>query len=276
MRIIRFLDDKGELFTGCDYHEDSATIISSKISNDISNDIFGNYRILEKRAKVKKILAPFKPVAILCIGLNYGMHAEETGMPLPEHPVLFMKNPAAVTGAYGNIEIPESCLDPLQVDYEVELGVVMGRDAKNIPLEEALNYVYGYTCANDISARRWQKHAGAGQWVRGKSFDTFCPIGPEVVTADEIEDPQNLEMECLLNGQIMQQSSTSDMIFSVAELIFRLSQSTTLLTGTLILTGTPSGVGFTRKPPVYLKPGDLLESSIKGVGNMMNRVVAET
>ncbi len=162
------------------------------------------------------------------------------------------------------------------MDYEVELGVVMGRDAKNIPLEEALNYVYGYTCANDISARRWQKHAGAGQWVRGKSFDTFCPIGPEVVTADEVEDPQSLEMECLLNGQIMQQSSTSDMIFSVAELISRLSQSTTLLAGTLILTGTPSGVGFTRKPPVYLKPGDLLESSIKGVGNMMNRVVAET
>lgn len=267
MRIIRFLDDKGELWTGCDYHDGSAAVIL--------NDIFGSYQVIEKRVAVKKILAPFTPAAILCIGLNYGMHAEEIGMPLPEHPVLFMKNPAAVTGAYGDIEIPKSCLDPLQVDYEVELGVVMARDVKNISVEEAPDHIYGYTCTNDISARRWQKHAGGGQWIRGKSFDTFCPMGPELVTADEIDNPQNLDMSCSLNGRIMQQSSTSDMIFSVAEIISRLSQSTTLLSGTLILTGTPSGVGFTRTPPVYLKPGDLLESSVSGVGKMKNQVVAE-
>ncbi len=264
MKIIRFLDDKGDLWSGCDYHDGMATVIA--------NDIFGSYTILEKRVEVKKILAPFKPVAILCIGLNYRMHAEETGMPLPEHPVLFMKNPAAITSAYGDIEIPKSCLDPLQVDYEVELGVVIGKDAKNIPVDRSLEYVYGYTCANDVSARRWQKHSGGGQWVRGKSFDTFCPMGPELVTADEIKDPGNLNLECRLNGEVMQQGCTSDLIFSVADLISRLSQSTTLLAGTLILTGTPSGVGFARNPQVYLKPGDVLESSISGLGKMESSI----
>ncbi|WP_080804607.1 fumarylacetoacetate hydrolase family protein [Desulfamplus magnetovallimortis] len=267
MKIIRFLDDNNNVCTGCDYHGDSATLIAP--------DFFAKHEVLEQKATVKELLPPFNPVAILCIGLNYRMHAEETGMPIPENPVLFMKNPAAVTGPFGKIELPLSCLDPLQVDYEVELGVVIGKDAKNVSKEKALNHVYGYTCVNDVSARRWQKHGGGGQWVRGKSFDTFCPMGPELVTADEIEDTCNLELESRLNGRIMQQGSTSDMIFSVADLISRLSISTTLLTGTLILTGTPSGVGFARTPPVYLKPGDILESSIKGIGTMINPVVAE-
>ncbi len=267
MRIIRFLDYQGNEWSGCDVKDNSAAVING--------DIFGDFTVTGKRVEIKSLLAPFQPVSILCIGLNYKMHAQETGAALPEHPVLFMKNPAAVTGPYSNIEIPSSCLDPLQVDYEVELAVVIGKTGKNITKEQALEHVFGYTCANDISARRWQKHSGGGQWVRGKSFDTFCPIGPAIVTKDEIKDPQNLELTCKLNGDIMQKSSTSDMIFSVAELISRLSQSMTMLAGTVLLTGTPSGVGFARKPPVYLKPGDTLETIISQIGEMKNCVVAE-
>jgi len=267
VRIIRFVGHDGNEWTGTGTMDDSAAIITG--------DIFGNFKVTEKRVKIKTILAPFQPVAILCIGLNYKMHAEESGMALPEHPILFMKNPAAVTGPYSNIEIPHSCLEPLQVDYEVELGVVIGRSGKNIKQERAIDHVLGYTCANDISARRWQKHGGGGQWVRGKSFDTFCPLGPNITTADEIDDPQDLELTCSLNGEVMQRGVTSDMIFPVAELISRLSQSTTIMAGTIILTGTPSGVGFTRTPPVYLKPGDLLKSTISVVGEMVNRVVSE-
>jgi 2-keto-4-pentenoate hydratase/2-oxohepta-3-ene-1,7-dioic acid hydratase in catechol pathway len=196
-------------------------------------------------------------------------------MRLPDYPVLFMKNPAAATGPYARIEIPASCLDPLQVDYEAELAVVLGKRVKNISRKDALKAVYGYTCGNDVSARKWQKHGGGHQWVRGKSFDTFCPLGPALVTADEIPDPQALELECRLNQTIVQQGSTSDMIFSVAELIAFLSESTTLLPGTTILTGTPPGVGFTRKPPLFLKPGDLLETRVKGLGCLKNEIVAE-
>ncbi|MBF0302893.1 MAG: fumarylacetoacetate hydrolase family protein [Desulfamplus sp.] len=267
MRIIKFLDIEGNEWRGCDIKGGSASIVEG--------DIFGSFVVTARRVQIKTILEPFQPIAILCIGLNYKMHAQETGMPLPEHPVLFMKNPAAVTGPYSDIEIPKSCLDPLQVDYEVELGVVIGKTGKNIRKENALDHVFGYTCANDISARRWQKHSGGGQWVRGKSFDTFCPLGPAIITKDEVEDPQKLELICKLNGEVMQKSSTSDMIFSVAELISRLSESMTLLSGTIILTGTPSGVGFARKPQIFLKPGDILESIIIGVGEMKNLVVAE-
>jgi 2-keto-4-pentenoate hydratase/2-oxohepta-3-ene-1,7-dioic acid hydratase in catechol pathway len=231
--------------------------------------------VTNRRVVVKKLLSPLLPSAILCIGLNFKMHAGEIGLALPEYPVLFFKNPGAVTGPLSDIRIPVSCLEPPQVDYEVELAVVIGKKVKNIKKEDALNSVLGYTCANDISARIWQKNAGGKQWSRGKSFDTFCPLGPELVSADEIPNPQELTMECRVNRQVMQSASTSDMIFSVAEIISFLSESTTLLPGTVILTGTPSGVGFTREPPVFLKPGDLLETMIEGVGMMSNPVVAE-
>ncbi|MBF0201683.1 MAG: fumarylacetoacetate hydrolase family protein [Desulfamplus sp.] len=270
MRFIRFIDESGNILTGCDYDGTTASLVSH------GADFFNGYELVGKREKVSTLLCPVLPRAILCIGLNYRRHAEETGMPIPTHPVLFMKNPAAMTGPAGDIVIPRSCLDPLQVDYEVELGVVIGTNAKNVPVDDAMNHVFGYTCANDISARRWQKNAGGGQWVRGKSFDTFCPAGPELVTKDEINDAGNLNLTCLLNGEVMQCGNSSDMIFPVPELISRLSQSMTILAGTLILTGTPSGVGFARTPQVYLKPGDILESRIDGVGKMINPVTAET
>ncbi len=267
MQIIRFIGENGKQYSGCDYDGTKATIIKGNIYDEL--------KLTDKKIQVKQLLCPFIPSAILCIGLNYRMHAKETGLPIPQYPVLFMKNPCAATGPFSDIEIPVSCLDPYQVDYEAELAVVIGKSVKNIDPAHAKDYIAGYTCANDISARRWQKHAGGGQWVKGKSFDTFCPMGPILVTADEIDDPQNLNIECRLNNRTMQQGSTSDMIFSVAEIIAFLSESTTLAPGTVILTGTPNGVGFTRKPPVYLKPGDILETEIKGIGVLRNNIIAE-
>jgi len=267
MKIIKFTGSDGKIYTGCDYRDKTASLVQG--------NIFKNFEITDKRIEVDKLLSPVSPCAILCIGLNYRMHAKETGIPLPKYPVLFMKNPGAVTGPCSDIEIPLSCLDHPEVDYEAELAVVIGKSAKNVTPETAMECIAGYTCANDISARRWQKHAGGGQWVKGKSFDTFCPMGPVLVTADEINDPQALTLECRLNGKTMQKGSTSDMIFSVGEIISFLSQSTTLAPGTVILTGTPSGVGFTRKPPVYLKPGDMLETEIEKIGTLKNKITAE-
>ncbi|MEA2060076.1 MAG: fumarylacetoacetate hydrolase family protein [Thermodesulfobacteriota bacterium] len=268
MQIIRFIDNSGNVLLGCDFRDGKASLIEG--------DIFDGGKIIDKKAVVKQVLAPIEPPAVFCIGLNYTMHARETGMPLPEHPVIFMKNPASITGPGQAIEIPGACKRGPEVDFEAELVVVIKKKAKNVTRENALDYVLGYTCGNDVSARRWQKHAGGGQWVRGKSFDTFCPLGPCIVTADEIKDPNDLDIECRLNGEIVQKSSTSDMIFSVSELVAYISESTTLLPGTLILTGTPSGVGFTRKPPLFLKPGDFLETEIQKIGILDNPVAAES
>ena len=252
---------------GCDFDNEKASVIEGDIYTDFSNT--------GKRKPVKKILTPVSPRAIFCIGLNYRLHAKEAGMKLPKYPVVFMKNLSAATGHLNDIRIPVSCAKVPEVDYEVELAVVIKKNARNVSVETAFEYVLGYTCANDISARRWQMNAGGGQWIKGKSFDTFCPFGPWIVTPDELEDPDNLEIECILNGDTMQKSSTSDMIFSVAQIISYLSESTTLVPGTIVLTGTPSGVGFTRKPPVYLAPGDVLETKVEKIGVLKNYVTLE-
>ncbi|MDM8525268.1 fumarylacetoacetate hydrolase family protein [Desulfococcaceae bacterium HSG8] len=267
MRIIRFADKNGEDYYGHNYRDGIATLLEGRL--------FDGFQDTGQDVRVEKLLAPLQPTAILCIGLNYHEHARETGAELPSHPVLFMKNPASVNHPGDPIILPRSCLDPLQADYEAELAVVIGKPAKDVTASEALDYVLGYTAANDVSARRWQKHGGAGQWVRGKSFDTFCPLGPELITSDEIPDPQTLQLRCTLNNQVMQDGNTSDMIFSVARIIEFLSESTTLLPGTVILTGTPSGVGFVREPPVYLKPGDVVEISVEHIGALTSPVISE-
>jgi 2-keto-4-pentenoate hydratase/2-oxohepta-3-ene-1,7-dioic acid hydratase in catechol pathway len=264
MRIIRFVDEKGQECYGHNYEKDTAVLLEG--------DLFAGLKDTGKTAPVKKLLAPVAPAAILAIGLNYHRHAEETGMKAPKYPVLFMKNPGSVAHPGDPILLHPSCMEPPEVDYEVELAVVIGKSAKDVPQDSALEYVLGYTVANDVSARRWQGGRGGGQWVRGKSFDTFCPLGPVLVTADELRDPQNLGLKCQLNGQVMQDGNTSDMIFPVTELIAFLSTGTTLLPGTVILTGTPSGVGFTRKPPVYLMPGDHIEATVEGIGTLSNSV----
>ena len=266
MHIIRFFDENNQLQYGHEYHDNIATLLEGRLLDGLQDT--------GRKVRVKKLLAPLQPAAILCIGFNYRQHADETGLKLPEYPTLFMKNPAALNHPGDPVVLPPSCLDPPQVDYEAELAVVIGKSAKDVPAHEALDYVAGYTIANDVSARRWQKHAGSGQWIRGKSFDTFCPLGPELVTLDEIPYPQNLQIKCILNGKVMQDANTSGMIFSVARIIEYLSESMTLLPGTVILTGTPSGVGYARKPAVYLKPGDVVEIIIDRIGTLTSPVVS--
>ena len=220
-----------------------------------------------------RLLAPIEPRAILCIGLNYRDHAAETGAKLPNRPVLFMKNPAALTHPGSPIAIPSESVERPEVDYEAELAVVIGTAARGVSVDDALGHVLGYTVGNDVSARRMQKRGGGGQWVRGKSYDTFCPLGPVLVTADELPDPQSLAIETRLNGEVMQSSSTSEMIFGVAELIADLSREMTLLPGTVLMTGTPHGVGFVRDPRVFLMPGDEVAITIERIGTLRNPVV---
>jgi len=172
------------------------------------------------------------------------------------------------------IVIPASCEHGREVDFEAELAVVLKRAAREVPEDMAMDYVLGYTAANDVSVRRWQKHGGGGQWIRGKGFDTFCPLGPALVTVDEIPDPQALQLRSILNGEVMQDGHTSDMMYTVAQLISLLSQDTTLLPGTVILTGAPPGVGFARKPPVFLGPGDNIVVEVDAIGRLENPVCA--
>lgn len=219
-------------------------------------------------------LAPVSPSSIFCTGLNYRRHAEETGGKIPEFPVLFMKGVNAVADPGQPIEIPVH-LASERVDYECELAIVIGRAAKNVRRSEALDYVAGYTCANDVSARDWQIHHGGSQWCRGKTFDTFCPLGPFLVTPDEIPNPNELRISTTLNDRVVQDWTTGDMIFDVPSLIEFYSGSTTLLPGTVILTGTPHGVGMARDPRLWLQDGDTVTVEIERIGQLTNPVILE-
>ncbi len=210
-----------------------------------------------------------RPGKIVCIGLNYRDHAVEQGVPLPERPLLFAKWPNALIGPGDPIVIPEVAT---QVDYEAELGVVIGARVRNVSVENALEAVRGYVCVNDVSARDLQ--FSDGQWTRGKSPDTFCPVGPALVPAADVPDPQALAIRCTVNGQTLQDSSTSNMVFGVADLIAFVTQAITLEPGDLIATGTPAGVGAFRKPPVWLQAGDDVTIEIEGIGELTNPVRA--
>jgi 2-keto-4-pentenoate hydratase/2-oxohepta-3-ene-1,7-dioic acid hydratase in catechol pathway len=218
-------------------------------------------------------LAPVAPSCIIGIGLNYAKHAAEGGKPPPARPMWFMKLPASVQDPGEPIRLPAR-QPTAKPDYEAELAVILARPAHNVRSEDALDYVLGYTCANDVSARDWQRDLAGGQFCHPKSFDTFCPLGPVLVTPDEILNPNALRIRSLLNGTVMQDSSTADMIFSVPELIAFLSADKTLPAGTIILTGTPEGVGFARQPPVWLQPGDTIAVEIERIGTLSNPVVA--
>jgi 2-keto-4-pentenoate hydratase/2-oxohepta-3-ene-1,7-dioic acid hydratase in catechol pathway len=217
-----------------------------------------------------RLLAPVDDVRnIVCVGLNYRKHAEEGGQPIPDNPILFSKFSNSIVGPGEDIRIPPITS---QVDYEAELGVVMRRRASAVSVDRALDYVLGYTCINDVSARDVQ--FADRQWVRGKALDTFCPIGPCIVTTDEITDPQTLGIRCRVNGATLQDSNTADMIFGVAEIVSFISQGITLEPGDIIATGTPEGVGFARTPPIYLAPGDVVDVEIDGIGTLSNPVTA--
>lgn len=220
-----------------------------------------------------RLLAPIPdPGKVICIGLNYRDHAAESNMPIPKEPVCFSKFSQAVIGPEAHIVLPKVAT---QVDYEAELVVVIGRRGKHIPKSEALSYVAGYMNGNDVSARDWQVGRPGGQWLLGKTPDTFAPTGPYLVTADEIPNPNDLAIALRLGGETMQESSTREFIFTVEEIIAHLSQLITLEPGDLIFTGTPPGVGMARRPPVWLKPGDVCEVEIEGLGVLENRVEGE-
>jgi len=207
----------------------------------------------------------------LGIGLNYRDHAEETGMPIPEVPIIFAKASSCVSGPYDPVLAPDGFN---RMDYEVELGVVIGSPAKRVAEADALDYVAGYTICNDVSERSLQK-GGPGEWIKAKSYDTFGPLGPWLVTKDEVPDPQNLDLALDLNGQRMQTGNTSTMIFTVAQLIAYISKFMTLMPGDVITTGTPPGVGMARNPRVFIKPGDEIRATISGLGEQRWKVVAE-
>jgi 2,4-didehydro-3-deoxy-L-rhamnonate hydrolase len=215
-------------------------------------------------------LAIPRPGKIVCVGLNYRDHAAEAGAEIPKAPLLFAKWPNTLVGDGEAIVLPA---ESSQVDYEAELGVVIGTRAKHVSERDALDHVEGYICVNDVSARDLQ--FADGQWTRGKSPDTFCPVGPRLVPREEIDDPQALAIRCLVNGEVLQDSSTAEMIFSVAEIIAYISRVITLEPGDLIATGTPAGVGVARDPKVLLRDGDEVAVEVQGLGTLTNPVTKE-
>jgi 2-keto-4-pentenoate hydratase/2-oxohepta-3-ene-1,7-dioic acid hydratase in catechol pathway len=267
MKIIRYQDTNGTIHFGSLRPDGSA--------DRLEGDIYSRLEPTGKTDPVGKLLTPIVPTTLLGIGLNYKHHAAESGMKAPELPILFLKGLNTVQNPGDPIQIP-TFMASHEVDYEAELAVVIGKPCKNTKRDRALDYVLGYTCANDVSARDWQLKKGGGQWCRGKFFDTFCPLGPVLVTADEIATPNALGIRTILNGEKVQDWNTNDMIFDVPALIEFLSGSTTLLPGTVILTGTPHGVGMAAKPPRWLKPGDSVTIEIDGIGQLTNPVDLES
>jgi len=227
-----------------------------------------------RRVEPVRLLAPIEPTAILGIGLNYRAHAAESGRPPPEWPMVFFKLPSCAVGPGAPIVLPRQ-LASEAVDAEAELAVVIGKDAYNVTAAQAHEYIAGYTCANDVSARDWQFERGGGQFCRGKMFATFCPLGPVMVTPDEFGPVGVRRLRGHHNGEVVQDSLLDDLLFDVPTLIAFLSGSTVLPAGSVILTGTPSGVGFAAKPPRYLQPGDITVTEIEGIGRLENPVIAE-
>jgi 2-keto-4-pentenoate hydratase/2-oxohepta-3-ene-1,7-dioic acid hydratase in catechol pathway len=259
MKLLRFLDGQGRICLG---EPAGPRLARPLISAPGDPAVFAPHPVT-----IQTYLPPVEPPNIFAIGRNYREHVAETGARLPEAPLIFEKPTTALTGHETDIVLPEAA--PNEVDFEAELAIVIGRVARRVPREKALDHVFGYTCANDVSARDCQRLDR--QWTRAKGFDTFCPLGPWLVTADELQ-PDRLAIRSRLNGQPMQESSTSRMIFSCADLISYLSHQFTLVPNTVILTGTPEGVGFARRPPVFLRAGDRIEVEIEGIGTLSNVV----
>lgn len=265
MRIARFIDAEGDVAYG--------RPVDMQHAHVMRGDLFDRHTFAERPVRVAKFLAPVDPPNVIAIGLNYKAHAEEQGLKtLPAEPLIFLKATTSVIGPGEPIVLPASA--PNEVDFEAEIAVIIARRARKVSEAAALEHVLGYTIANDVSARDCQKVRDK-QWARGKSFDTFCPLGPIVVTPDEL-DGNACPIRAVLNGRVMQESNTADMIFPIRHLVSYLSHQFTLLPGTVILTGTPPGVGFARKPPIFMRPGDNIAIEIDGIGRLENPVVADT
>jgi len=258
-------------FVAADGCETTGRMVAARAAQPLVGEVFGRLTFADATVEVQRFLPPVQPPNIFAIGRNYRAHAQETGAQLPERPLIFQKATTALLADGGTIVLPASA--PHEVDYEAELAIVIGRRARRVTPEAALDYVLGYTCANDVSARDCQRNDK--QWARAKGFDTFCPLGPWLVTADEL-DADRCAVRSRLNGQLMQDACTSDMVFSCRSLVSYLSHQFTLLPGTVILTGTPEGVGMARTPPVFLQAGDRIEVEIEGIGTLSNEVGAES
>ncbi len=266
MKIIRYQDAAGKIHYGTEERDGSCL--------RIEGDILDGFKVTKETARVEKLLAPIAPVAIWCIGQNYRLHAGEVGFSVPDFPVVFAKGVNATQHSDGPILLPANGYST-EVDYEGELVAIIGKTCKDVLRDRALEYVAGYTCGNDVSSRDWQLKWGGTQWCRGKSFDTFAPIGPCLITPESLPDPAALRIQTILNGHAMQDGNTRDMIFDVPALIEFLSHSTTLLPGTAIFTGTPHGVGMAQKPPRWLAEGDEVSVVIEKVGTLRNPVCRE-
>ena len=274
MKLIRF-GEKNKEKPGIQLDDDQRIDVSSFI-DDYDENFFYKIGIKKLRSWLNKnkekcpiidnnirIGPPIsRPSKIVCVGLNYAKHAAESGMKIPDEPVLFFKSSSAITGPYDPIIIPKNSS---KTDWEVELAIVIGKRASYVSKDDALNYIAGYVLHNDVSEREFQIER-SGQWVKGKSCDSFAPIGPFIATADEIENPNNLNLWLKVNGEEMQNSNTSDFIFNIEEVVSYISQFMTLIPGDIISTGTPFGVGLGLNPPKYLKEGDIVELGIEGLG----------
>jgi len=274
-RFIRFEDESGKILYGEVSASDLKDSLEGKSVSVLAGDPFTGLSKASHTAVVKKLLCPLKSAPIVIgIGLNYAHHAKEANLSVPTYPVVFTKPADALAGPYDDISIHPDA--QAQLDYEGELSVIIGKDAKNITESEALNYVLGYTAGNDVSARNFQLpvSVSGNQFSYAKSFDQFAPIGPCVLLAKGI-DPQKLNYVTKVNGEKRQETGTDDMIFSIKQIIAHLSRGTTLRKGTVIMTGTPSGVGLFMEPKGFLKDGDVVEVDIEGIGSLRNKMVFE-
>ncbi|KAL2864556.1 fumarylacetoacetate hydrolase family protein [Aspergillus lucknowensis] len=276
-RLVRFLAKDGHIYYGdAALPAGVSDIAKATKARVIKGDIFGQYRVTDQIAEVKLLLAPLarKDIkTVRCLGLNYEQHAKESNLPIPKYPVLFYKPVTSIAGPTDDIPVSALAQEGEGLDYECELVIVIGKEAKEVPESKALDYVLGYAVGNDVSHRDWQLKRGGGQWGLGKGFDGWAPFGPGIVSSELIRDPNALRISTKLNGREVQSSSTKDMIFHVAQTVSFLSQGTTLLPGDLIFTGTPQGVGMGRKPALWLRDGDKVEVSLEGVGSCVNKVV---
>jgi 2-keto-4-pentenoate hydratase/2-oxohepta-3-ene-1,7-dioic acid hydratase in catechol pathway len=263
MKLARILSPTGPVWAA--FHESTYTRVDWREGRPVDT---------QDPIAPGRLLAPVTPPAIIAVGLNYRHHAEETGAKIPERPILFPKTLNTLIGPEELIQIPTH-LKSEKVDYECELAFVFSKTAKNVSRENAMDYVLGFTVANDISARDWQKDYGGGQWMKGKCFDTFCPAGPFLVTLDDLPNYNNTRIATRVNGETLQDWNTNDMIFDVPSLVEFITGSTTVQEGTMVITGTPQGVGMARTPPRWLQSGDIVEAEIEGIGVLRNTVIME-
>lgn len=274
MKLCRFLGADGHVHYGRVDGDHVLPLVGVDGRHAWDLDALSNAKTGDAIAMPQCLLPPLPmPEKVICIGLNYRDHAIETGSPIPTEPVVFSKFNTAIVGHGDAIVLPAVASE---VDYEAELVVVIGKTTKHVTAADAMDHVFGYTCGHDVSARDWQKGRPGGQWLLGKSFDTFAPIGPCLVTADELTDPSDVRVRMMLNGETVQDSTTAQLIFDIPTLIAHLSTIMTLKAGDVIFTGTPPGVGAARKPPMFLKPGDVCEVAIDGIGVLKNICVSET